>query len=103
MNQMPALAQLAFQSSLTILAIVAGWFFAVYGQIRTKDSDYDKRQLYPLFRSVGIILLLIGGLALVSWFALLGYEFCLMAVKVILPAGCALLMVVAAALLLRTR
>ena len=100
---MPNLAQLAFQSSLTIMAIVGGWFFAVYGQIRTKDTAYDKRQLLPLFRSVGITLLLTGGLALVSWFALLGYELCLEAVKIILPAGCALLMLVAGTLLVRTR
>ena len=84
------------------MAIVSGWFFAVYGQIRAADSDERKAALYPLFRSVGAALILIGGLALTSWFALIGVEWCVKAVYVILPAGCGLLLLVALVLLWRT-
>ncbi len=85
------------------MAIVAGWFFAVYGQIKAADSDERKSKLYPLFRSVGAALLLVGGLALVSWFALLGVELCIKAVRVILPVGCGLLMLIALVLLFKAR
>ena len=84
------------------MAIVSGWFFAVYGQIRAADSDERKAKLYPLFRSVGAALMLMGGLALISWFALLGVEWCIKAVYVILPVGCGLLLLVALILLCRT-
>jgi hypothetical protein len=103
MTPVDPIAQLTFQSSLTIMAIVAGWFFAVYGQIRAADSDERKSKLYPLFRSVGAALMLMGGLALVSWFALLGVEWCIKALYVILPVGCGLLMLVALVLLFKSR
>ena len=102
MASVDPIAQLTFQSSLTIVAIVSGWFFAVYGQIRSADSEEKKTKLYPLFRSVGAALILLGTLALISWFALLGFEWCLEAVYVILPAGCGLLLLAAAVLLWRT-